>query len=164
VNGNKTDSQFGADRNKKMIECEDIQPLILDYMNRELGEGRAVAVREHLRKCKVCQAVAIDIQATLELLHTASKTKPERDRLSTGRRKRIIRAFKHPVFSWMENNLMILSLIGAIIVIIMIVASMRYMIDRRFAPMEGEPVTVIVVNRGQTNVVVGTTNVLSDDR
>jgi len=160
VNANKTDSQPAADKSRKMIECDDIQPLILDYMNRELGEGRAVAVREHLRKCKSCQAVAIDIQATLELLHRASKTAPlQRDRLSTGRRKRIIRVFKHPVLSWMENHLLILSLITAVLVIIFVVTSLRYILEKRFAPIEGNPIEVILVDRGQTHVFTGSTNV-----
>lgn len=163
MNGNKTDIQPGADKNRKMIDCEDIQPLIMDYMNRELGEGRAAAVREHLRKCKACQAVAIDIEATLHLLHVTSKSGLQgRERLSTGRKKRIIRVFKHPVLSWVEYNRMILSVIGAVILIIIVVLGMRYVINKRFAPIKGKPITVILVERGKTNVVFEATNSISE--
>ena len=156
MNGEKTDSQGKAD-NKKRVECDDIQPLLFDYMSRELGEGRAAIVREHLRKCKTCQALAKDIQATIDLLHTTSKAGPKQaERLTESRRKKIIWAFTHPIISWMYKHIWLVSVVGALFLFVAVWAFARIMIESRFAPLKGEPVTVIIFNRGQTNVVLGT--------
>ena len=125
----------------------------------ELGEGRAAIVREHLRKCKTCQVLAADIQATVDLLHAASKAGPEQpERLTENRRKKIMWAFTHPMISWMYKHIQLVSLAGAVILFVIVWAFSRFMIESRFAPLKGEPVTVIVVNHGQTNVVMEGTN------
>ncbi|MDD4870011.1 MAG: zf-HC2 domain-containing protein [Kiritimatiellae bacterium] len=148
---------------KKIMRCEDIQPLLFDYMSRELGEGRAAIVREHLRKCKTCQVVAKDIQATLDLLHTASKAEPKQtERLTDKRRKKIVWAFTHPVMSWMAKHMFFISVIAAIITIISVAAFMRFMLEKHFAPIKGKPITVIIVNRGQTNMIQETSNIQSE--
>jgi len=159
VNSERIESQIRTE--KKMVECEDIQPLLFDYMSRELGEGRAAIVREHLRKCRNCQILAKDMQAAVDLLHKTSKAgsgSPER--LSENRRKKIIWAFTHPIISWIYKNIFIFSIIGALIVILTVWMFSKFLIERRFAPLQGEPITVIIVNHGQTNVVIGDTNIL----
>jgi predicted anti-sigma-YlaC factor YlaD len=161
VNENKTNGQIRPE--KKMMQCEDIQPLLFDYMSRELGEGRAAIVREHLRKCKTCQVVAKDIQATLELLHTASKAEPKQiERLTDKRRKKIVWTFTHPVMSWIEKHMFFISVVTAIIMIISVVTFMRFMMEKHFSPIKGELITVMIVSHGQTNVIQGTNNIQSE--
>ncbi len=88
------------DLNIKM-KCADIQVLLLDYMNRELGEARSNLVREHLRKCATCQAAAAEIQATLNVLRSASELdKGMPDRLSLDRRQQIIDVLSRPRVDW----------------------------------------------------------------
>ena len=146
----------------KKVLCEDIQPLLFDYMNRELGEGRAAMVREHLRKCKACQAAAKEIRTTLDLLQTAKAEPKHPDRLSQNRREQILRELMHPLRSWLEKHLLIFSIGAAVIVVISVLLFIRGMIERRFAPMEGEAVTVILVNHGHTNVIQGSFGATND--
>jgi len=140
---------------KKLMKCEDIQPLVFDYMNHELGEGRSAVVREHLRKCKECQDIARNIQATMDLLHKASMTgNPQAERLTDNRRKKIIWAFTHPVRSWIAKNLFVFSFIAAIFVFVGVFSFSSWLVRTHFAPKkEGRVVEVILVTRGQTNVV-----------
>jgi len=160
VNREKTDSQGKVE--KKLVECADIQLLLFDYMSRELGEGRAAIVREHLRKCKACQVLASDIQATMDLLHTASKTEPTQgERLTESRRNRIVWAFTHPLLSWMHKHILLVSIFGAAILSIAVWFFYRFMIESRFAPLKGEPITVMLVDHGRTNVIQGT-NILQN--
>jgi len=159
VNGERTENQIRAE--KKMVECQDIQPLLFDYMSLELGEGRAAIVREHLRKCRNCQILAKDMQATIDLLHETSKTESKnQERLTDGRRKKIIWAFTHPIISWIHKNILIFSVVSAAIVLTALWFFSKFLVESRLAPLAGEPVTVIIVNHGQTNVVIGDTNVL----
>lgn len=159
MNGERTENQVRTE--KKKVECEDIQPLLFDYMSRELGEGRAAIVREHLRKCRSCQVLAKDMQATIDLLHKTSKAGTgSLEHLTESRRKKIIWAFTHPVISWIYRNIFIFSIVGAVILIFTVWLFSKFLIERRFAPLQGEPITVIIFNRGQTNVVVGDTNIL----
>ncbi len=146
---------------KKLVECEDIQPLLFDYMSRELGEGRAAIVREHLRQCRNCQVLAKDMQATIDLLHKTSKVEAgSPQHLTESRRKRIILAFTHPVISWIYKHIFIFSIVTAVVLFVTVWLFWRFLIERRFAPLEGKPITVIVVDRGRTNVVTGGTNIL----
>ena len=150
-----TDSQGKAE--KKLVECADIQLLLFDYMSRELGEGRAAIVREHLRKCKACQVLARDIQATMDLLHTASKAgSTQRARLTESRRNRIVWVFTHPLLSWMHKHILLVSIFGTAILSVAVWFFYRFMIESRFAPLKGEPVTVMLVDHGRTNVIRGT--------
>jgi predicted anti-sigma-YlaC factor YlaD len=164
VSGNTTNGQGRAE--SKLVKCEDIQPLIFGYMNHELGEGRTAVVREHVRKCKACQATAKDIQATLDLLHAASKTQtPPAERLSEKRRERIFWAFSHPVMDWLKKNLLIVSLVGALIVGVAIVMFYRLLIEKHFEPIYGgEPSLIIEVTHGRTNVIQGTNTVPPEEQ
>lgn len=101
------------------MKCEDIQAVLFDYMSRELGGARSTLVREHLRKCDACQSSAQDIQATLDLLHSASKAETEApEHLSDARRARIVRAFTHPVIDWIDRHHTLVSLLVALAVVI----------------------------------------------
>jgi len=143
------------------MKCEDIQPLLFDYMNHELGEGRSAVTREHLRKCRDCQGVAKNIQATLDLLHKASRPGSQQaERLTDSRRKKIIWAFTHPIRSWIAKHLFVFSFIATILVFIGVFSFMRMMVRRHFAPRHGTLVEVILVPQGQTNPVAGSTNAI----
>jgi predicted anti-sigma-YlaC factor YlaD len=106
-----------ADTGKKKSVCAEVQPLLFDYMNRELGPGRSDLVREHLRKCRDCQADAASMQATLDLLRSASQRKAHIPRhLSDRRRARIFWSVAHPVLDWVSVNHMLFSLLTALTV------------------------------------------------
>jgi len=154
VNDNKTEGPLKPE--KKLMKCEDIQPLLFDYMSRELGEGRAAAVREHVRKCKSCQVLAKDIQATLDLLRTASRAEPKPvEHLTEVRRKKIIRVFTHPLISWIEKHILLASLIITVIVITIVVTVMGRLIEKHAAPLIGDPVSVRILTPGtnETNLM-----------
>jgi len=111
-----------ADSNGKIMDCKDIQPLLFEYMNRELGTGRSVVVREHLRKCEKCQAEAADMQATVELLRKSSGQDdgiiPRQ--LSDEHRKRISWSITHPVLDWIYAHHMLVSIVVTLMVLIAI--------------------------------------------
>ena len=94
-----------------VLTCEDLHPLLFDYMTRELGEGRSDVIREHLRKCEKCQAEAAEIQATLELLGKASRDAGPSGRLTDARRARIVRAMLHPVLDWVYVHHILVSIL-----------------------------------------------------
>jgi hypothetical protein len=58
----------GFEWGEKPLKCEEIQQVLFSYMSRELGETQSVLVREHIRKCAVCRAEAVEIEETLALL------------------------------------------------------------------------------------------------
>lgn len=158
MNKEKIDSQSKGE--KKLVECADIQVLLFDYMSRELGEGRAAIVREHLRKCRACQVLARDIQATMDLLQTASKAgSTQKERLTESRRNKIIWSFTHPLLCWMHKNILLVSIFGAALLFVAVWFFSRFMIESRFAPLKGDPVTVMIIDHGKTNVVQGTNSV-----
>lgn len=121
---------------KKLAKCEDIQPLLFDYMSRELGEGRAAVVREHLRKCKACQALAKDMQATHDLLRKSSRAgqKPV-ERLTESRRNKIIWAFTHPVMNWIGRHRILASILITTALFIGVWAFMHVMLEYYSRPL-----------------------------
>jgi len=103
----------------KKFKCEDIQSVLFDYMNRELGDGQAQLVREHLRHCAGCSRAAAEIEATLDLLRSASRTQPKSPaHLSEDRRRKIRYAVAHPVRHWMEQNHVLVSVLATVIVLL----------------------------------------------
>ena len=119
--------------------------LLFDYMTRELGESRSALVREHIRLCEKCRAESREIQATLDLLQEDSKAgKDIPDRLSDDRRKRIIRAFMHPVMNWLERHHVIVSIVIALIVIaIVMLIAPKIKVFKKANPDRGVPVNVL---------------------
>lgn len=126
-----------------ITRCEDIQALLFNYVTRELGQARSDLVREHLRKCEKCQAVAKDIQATMNFLRTASKSETVvSDHLSKERRTRIIRAFAHPVIDWIDRHHIIVSVVVTMAVIIVLIVILRRMEVWKAREPEGITVTI----------------------
>lgn len=103
------------------IPCEEIQGLLFDYMNRELGEKRSALIRQHLEKCPECQRTATEIQETMDVLEGASKDRagvPER--LSDDHRARIVFAFTHPVLDWVYHRHILVSAIITLTVLLLL--------------------------------------------
>ncbi|MFO7871684.1 MAG: zf-HC2 domain-containing protein [Kiritimatiellia bacterium] len=128
----------------KVMKCEDIQELLFDYMTRELGQNRSDLVREHLRKCEKCRAAAAEVQTTLELLKTASRTQADvPEHLSDKHRARLRRSIKHPFIAWIEHHHIIVSVIIAGLVIATVLLAVRRMkLREEEEPLEGIPVTI----------------------
>jgi len=112
------DSKAGKDSNGKLLKCAEIQAVLFDYMARELGEGRSDLVREHLRRCADCQKEAAEISAMLEALHEGSPEGTLEERLSDDRRKRLVRAYMHPVLDWIHSHHVMISILIALAVLV----------------------------------------------
>jgi len=104
------------DEHENIMKCEDIQGVLLDYMARELGNGRSDLVREHLRHCPECSRAAVEIQETFDLLKSASEE--PRERLSERHRARILRSITHPILDWIYGHHIAVSLAVAVVVVI----------------------------------------------
>jgi predicted anti-sigma-YlaC factor YlaD len=126
------------------MQCDEIEALLTDYMSRELGEPRALLVREHLRLCPRCQAAASAIGATLELLRRASgEMKGTPEHLSSERRRRVMRAYLHPVLEWFARHHVLVSVIVALIVMtIALVVTIRNEGDRDQEDVSGVGITI----------------------
>lgn len=102
---------------KQKSICSEIQPLLFEYMNRELGGGRSDLVREHLRKCASCQEEAAAIQSALDFLRSDSKRQGNvPNRLSAKHRARIARSVIHPVIDWISTHHILISMLVAAVV------------------------------------------------
>jgi hypothetical protein len=133
-----------ADTAKGLTRCEDIQPLLFDYLARELGAGRADLVRAHLKRCDACQAEAAGIQATMELLQaTDAQGGVRADRLSEQRRARLRWAFMHPVLDWVHAHHVVFSVIAAALVIVLLALLLRRVQAWRQERPEPGPVVTI---------------------
>ena len=103
----------------RRMRCDEIQALLFDYMTHELGDGRSLLIREHLRKCEECQAVAAEIQIALDMLHEASLDDPQTPmHLSDDRRTHIAWAFTHPVMDWIARHHVLVSIVVAILALV----------------------------------------------
>jgi len=111
------DQKGGYDLDGKPMKCDEIQAVLFDYMTRELGEARSDLVREHLRRCPACQKDAADIGATLEALQGASPHGEIDEHLSHDRRKRLMRAYMHPLLDWVYSHHVLISIVVALIVL-----------------------------------------------
>ena len=109
----------GAPPPEPILTCEDYQGLLFAYMSRELGDTQSILVREHIRKCDRCRAEAAEIESTLALLKSASKTEAsEASHLTDERRERILRAVFHPVMDWIGRHHKMVSVVLAIVALI----------------------------------------------
>lgn len=103
----------------EIVKCRDIQELLLDYANRELGESRSALVREHLLYCEKCQTAYRDITETVAALQKASAPDDELpDRLSEKHYKRIIRALTHPILDWIAVHHKVVAIVMAVAVLV----------------------------------------------
>ena len=135
---------------RKGGRCEDIQPLLFDYMTGELDQGRSGAVFKHLRACDDCRGAATDVKSTLDLLRKASQSQPKlMERLSDDRRARLIRAFMHPVLRWTYVHHTLFSILAAVATTAVIVTLLW-----QFNPWrDGDPANT-GTDPGNTGVVV----------
>ena len=116
----QTDSCIGV------MKCEDIQAVLFGYMNRELGEARSDLIREHLRKCPRCQAVAAEIQETLDMMRgPVDRPSEVPERLSDERRARIVRSFMHPVLDWIYVHHVLVSIAMTAIALVLLFCALR---------------------------------------
>lgn len=58
------------------MRCNQVQTLLIDYIEDELSEGEAAAVREHIDVCDVCAAEAAAFESTCELLREDGYVEP----------------------------------------------------------------------------------------
>ena len=126
------------------MKCDDIQPLLMAYMTHELGGGTADLVREHLRKCEVCQAEAAEIQKMTDLLRKAGggSASDGSEHLSRERRERITWAILHPVLDWMYRHHIIVSVLVAIAATFLIFTVIRHKPLWETLDDKGIPVTI----------------------
>jgi predicted anti-sigma-YlaC factor YlaD len=104
------------------VRCEDIRPLLFDYMTHELGEARSVLVHEHLRKCAGCRSEAADMQSALDVLRRASGEEAAAPvRLTRERRARIDRAIAHPLLDWAFRHHAVVS-VAIVVAVLCLVA------------------------------------------
>lgn len=102
----------------RLLNCEDIQAVLLAYMSRELGDTQSVLVREHIRKCEKCRAEAAEIEATLTFMHGSSGDGLAGDeRLTDERRERILRAVLHPLVDWIDLHHRLVAIVLAVVVL-----------------------------------------------
>jgi predicted anti-sigma-YlaC factor YlaD len=121
-----------------VLRCDDVQPLLFDYLARELGDARSALVREHLRRCEGCRDSASDMQRTLDVLHNASEIEKRlRLRLSEKRRAQVLFTYNHPVMGWIVRHHVAVSAILAIIVVGAVLFSLGYVQIVRNNEVEG---------------------------
>jgi anti-sigma factor RsiW len=58
------------------MRCEQVERLLIDYLEGELGATEAAAVREHLAACGACAAEEAAFESTRELLRNDAYTEP----------------------------------------------------------------------------------------
>jgi len=111
------------------MACEEIQDLLYDYLTHTIGRARGELIREHIRKCDDCRTVAADVQTTLDLLKDASSQQSrEPMSLTDDRRRRLWRAFMHPVLDWLYSHHILVSVavaIAAVIVTLFVVKGVQ---------------------------------------
>lgn len=129
-----------ADTGTKKSICAEIQPLLFDYMSRELGPGRSDLVREHLRKCPDCQAEAAGMQAAMDVLRAAPRWEPEAPaHLSRWHRAKIIWSVAHPVLDWVIVHHILFSILtvaALILAILLLIFRMQMGVQTDTLPHE----------------------------
>ena len=111
----------------RILKCEDIQPLLTEYLAHELGEARSVLIREHLNRCPKCRSAAADLQNMFELLRSASRDEAAAlpSQLSERRRRRIRWALVHPFLDWIYAHHILVSLVAGVLAILLVLAFVR---------------------------------------
>lgn len=114
---NKQKPEQSGPRPVAIIPCDEIQELLTAYMTKELGESQSALVREHLRKCAKCQAMARDIQSAFDLFaEDRNRERSEHVRLSDRHRARLRRAYMHPLYGWFELHHWLIAIILSILI------------------------------------------------
>jgi hypothetical protein len=100
------------------MKCDEIQPLLMSYMGRELGESQSALVREHLRRCDVCREESRQMSATLELLRASAGGEQLPERLSDRRRRRLMRIVTSPIMAWIDEHHTLVAILTALLTIV----------------------------------------------
>ena len=125
------------------LPCHEIQDLMLDFMQHDLGDGRSDLVREHIRRCPDCQARFHELQHTLGILHDAPFARgvlPQH--LSRRHHDRLVRAMMHPVLEWIYVHHILVSILIALIELAMTLAGLRRFQIWRESVAPGIPVVI----------------------
>lgn|GEM_PF-1932754 len=118
--GGRADGSSGC-----RTRCEEIQPLLLDFLTRELGGARADVIREHLRRCSACRAAASEMQTTVEALRRVPGAGEGDQKLSEKHRARILKSITHPILAWMDRHHVLVSIIVVIVAALAVFALLR---------------------------------------
>ncbi|NQU39989.1 MAG: zf-HC2 domain-containing protein [Lentisphaerae bacterium] len=126
------------------LPCEEIQALMLDYMQHDLGEGRSDVVREHARRCPECRARLTELHATMGMLHHAGFPQgPLPEHLSEQHRARLTRALMHPILDWIYvHHILVSTLVAILLLLAMGIGLRSYKVWRANTIGPGIPVTI----------------------
>ncbi len=131
-------------RGERPLPCEEIQALMLDYVQHGLGEGRSDLVHEHTRRCPACQERMLKLQETLGILHDAPYPPgvlPQH--LSDRHHSRIVRAVMHPVLDWIYvHHILVSALVATIVLASVFFGLRRYKVWRETVD-PGIPVVIV---------------------
>jgi predicted anti-sigma-YlaC factor YlaD len=116
----------GKFKTAKIMKCEDMQELFLEFGARELGGARSDMVRDHLEKCETCQEAYKEVQETLAFLRKTSIPDQELpNKLSTDHQARLSRALMHPVREWIFTHHTLVSIIITIVAVVLTAVYVR---------------------------------------
>lgn len=104
--------------------CDEIQPLLFDYLSHELSPSRADLVRQHLEQCATCRETARDLKATADILKAKADV-PSPPRLSERHRHRLMRAITHPLLNWMDRHRVLTTLAVLLILALVLACLLR---------------------------------------
>ena len=127
----------------RRIPCEEIRAQMLDYVQRDLGEGRSDLIREHVRRCPACQENLDALRRTMDILHDAPfgpGTIPEH--LSERHRSRLMWSLMHPVLDWVYvHHILVSALVATIVLASVFFGLRRYKVWRETID-QGIPVVI----------------------
>lgn len=141
-------NKTGKNRNEPEFDldiCQNVQDLLFEYMSLELGDSRSALVREHLRLCPDCQAVAADIQSAFTALQADSGAEGIPDHLTEDRRKRLIWALMHPALDWIYRHHIAVSAAVMLLVLALIIVLLQIMPFEKWVQEEVTPTVQIGV-------------------
>ncbi len=128
---------------ERPLPCEEIRDLMLDFVQRDLGEGRTDLVREHIRRCPGCTRRMAELQKTVGFLCDAPFAHGALPmHLSERHHSRLVRALMHPVLDWIYVHHILVSVLIAIVVVTTTFFSLRHYRILRDDPGPGIPVVI----------------------
>ena len=144
----------GKSKSVKIMKCEDMQELFLDFATRELGGARTDIVRDHLEKCETCQSAYREVQETVEFLRKSSLSETDMpDKLSSDHQARLTRALTHPVREWISTHHTVISIIIAIVAVALTVVCVRKLKPRSRFKIKDRGIRILIqpMPRYETN-------------